>query len=149
MWPVAGLPLIRVDRPRYSGAKRFQKRAFDVCFATLVLAASLPLLLVIAVAIKLTSRGPVFYRSERIGLDGQPFSIIKFRSMVADADTQLDTFGHPQRKRRRRTFQDPARSASDERRPHHPPLEYRRVAAIRERAEAADERCRPSAAAAP
>ena len=90
MWPVAGLPLIRVDRPRYSGAKRFQKRAFDVCFATFVLAGSLPLLLVIAVAIKLNSRGPVFYRSERIGLDGQPFSIIKFRSMVADADTQLD-----------------------------------------------------------
>jgi exopolysaccharide biosynthesis polyprenyl glycosylphosphotransferase len=89
MWPVAGLPLIRVDRPCYSGAKRFQKRAFDVCFATLALVVSLPLLLVIAVAIKLTSRGPVLYRSERIGLDGKPFSIIKFRSMVADADAQL------------------------------------------------------------
>lgn len=89
MWPVAGLPLIRVDRPCYSGAKRFQKRAFDICFATLALVVSLPLLLVIAVAIKLTSRGPVLYRSERIGLDGKPFSIIKFRSMVADADAQL------------------------------------------------------------
>jgi lipopolysaccharide/colanic/teichoic acid biosynthesis glycosyltransferase len=89
MCPVAGLPLIRVDRPRYSGAKRFQKRAFDVCFATLVLVTSLPLLLLVAIAIKLTSRGPVFYRSERMGLDGKPFSIIKFRSMVAEADTQL------------------------------------------------------------
>ena len=89
MWPVAGLPLIRVDRPQYSGAKRFLKRAFDVCFATLVLIVSLPLLILIAVAIKLTSRGPVFYLSERIGLDGKPFSIIKFRSMVADADKRL------------------------------------------------------------
>jgi len=89
MWPVAGLPLIRVDRPCYSGAKRFQKRAFDISFATLALVVSLPLLLVIAVAIKLTSRGPVLYRSERIGLDGKPFSIIKFRSMVADADARL------------------------------------------------------------
>jgi exopolysaccharide biosynthesis polyprenyl glycosylphosphotransferase len=91
MWPVAGQPLIRVDRPRYSGAKRFQKRTFDFCFATLVLIASLPLLLVVAVAIKVTSRGPVFYRSERIGLDGEPFSVIKFRSMVADADAQLES----------------------------------------------------------
>jgi exopolysaccharide biosynthesis polyprenyl glycosylphosphotransferase len=90
MWPVAGLPLIRVDRPSYSGAKRFQKRAFDVCFALLALIASLPLLLLVAVAIKLTSKGPVFYRSERIGLDGKPFNIIKFRSMVADADAQLE-----------------------------------------------------------
>jgi exopolysaccharide biosynthesis polyprenyl glycosylphosphotransferase len=90
MWPVAGLPLIRVDRPTYSGAKRFQKRAFDVCFATLLLIALLPLLLVVATAIKLTSRGPVFYRSERIGLDGKPFRIIKFRSMIADADAQLE-----------------------------------------------------------
>jgi exopolysaccharide biosynthesis polyprenyl glycosylphosphotransferase len=89
MWPVAGLPLIRVDRPSYSGAKRFQKRAFDMCFSTLVLIALLPLLLLVAISIKLTSRGPVFYRSERIGLDGKPFSIIKFRSMVTDADAQL------------------------------------------------------------
>ena len=89
MWPVAGLPLIRVDRPQYSGAKRFLKRAFDVCFASFVLIVSLPLLVFTAVAIKLTSRGPVFYLSERIGLDGKPFSIIKFRSMVVDADQRL------------------------------------------------------------
>jgi exopolysaccharide biosynthesis polyprenyl glycosylphosphotransferase len=91
MWPVAGLPLIRVDRPQYSGAKRFQKRAFDIWFATLVLVVLLPLFVLVAAAIKLTSRGPVFYLSERIGLDGKPFSIIKFRSMVADADVRLET----------------------------------------------------------
>jgi exopolysaccharide biosynthesis polyprenyl glycosylphosphotransferase len=91
MWPVAGLPLIRVDRPQYSGAKRFQKRAFDIWFATLVLVVLLPLFVLVAAAIKLTSRGPVFYLSERIGLDGKPFSIIKFRSMVADANVRLET----------------------------------------------------------
>jgi exopolysaccharide biosynthesis polyprenyl glycosylphosphotransferase len=90
MWPVAGLPLIRVDRPRYSGAKRFQKRAFDIVFASLALTVSLPLFVLVAAAIKLTSRGPVFYLSERVGLDGEPFQIIKFRSMVCDAEAQLD-----------------------------------------------------------
>jgi exopolysaccharide biosynthesis polyprenyl glycosylphosphotransferase len=90
MWPVAGLPLIRVDRPQYSGAKRFVKRAFDICFASLVLIVALPLLALVAAAIKLTSRGPVFYMSERIGLDGKPFNIIKFRSMVVDADARLE-----------------------------------------------------------
>ena len=44
-----------------------------------------------ALAIKLTSTGPVFYRSERIGLDGKPFQMIKFRTMVDDADKQLDS----------------------------------------------------------
>jgi exopolysaccharide biosynthesis polyprenyl glycosylphosphotransferase len=90
MWPIAGLPLIRVDRPRYSGAKCFGKRAFDISFAIVVLIAALPLLLLVALAIKLTSRGPVFYRSERIGLDGKPFNLIKFRSMVVGADSQLE-----------------------------------------------------------
>jgi exopolysaccharide biosynthesis polyprenyl glycosylphosphotransferase len=90
MWPIAGLPLIRVDRPRYSGAKCFQKRAFDIGFALVVLTAAMPLLLLVAIAIKLTSRGPAFYRSERIGLDGKPFNLIKFRSMVIGADAQLE-----------------------------------------------------------
>ncbi|WP_458317375.1 sugar transferase [Mycolicibacterium brisbanense] len=87
--PVGGLPLIHLDKPQYEGAKRFQKRAFDVCFATLALLAVSPVMLAAALAIKLTSRGPVFYRSERIGLDGQPFEMIKFRSMVVDADRRL------------------------------------------------------------
>ncbi|WP_233213686.1 sugar transferase [Mycobacterium hubeiense] len=87
--PVGGQPLIHVDKPQYEGAKRFQKRAFDVCFSVLVLVAAAPVMLAAALAIKLTSRGPVFYLSERIGLDGQPFAMIKFRSMVIDADQRL------------------------------------------------------------
>lgn len=85
--PVAGLPLIHVEKPQYSGAKRFQKRAFDVAFASLVLLLGLPLLLIIALAVKLDSKGPVFYRHRRIGLDGKPFEMIKFRSMLVGADT--------------------------------------------------------------
>jgi Bacterial sugar transferase/CoA-binding domain len=87
--PVADLPLIHVDKPQYQGAKRFQKRAFDVCFSQLALLAASPVMIVAAVAIKVTSRGPVFYRAERIGLDGVRFRMIKFRSMVVDADRRL------------------------------------------------------------
>lgn len=87
--PVADLPLIQVDKPQYQGAKQFQKRAFDVCFSLLALLAAGPIMIVAAVAVKATSPGPVFYRSERIGLDGLPFRMIKFRTMVVDADRQL------------------------------------------------------------
>ena len=89
MRPIAGLPLLHIEKPQYRGAKRFQKRAFDYCFALAALTATLPILLVTAIAIKISSRGPVFYSSERIGIDGRPFSMLKFRTMVEDADKQL------------------------------------------------------------
>lgn len=90
MQPVAGLPLIHVEKPQYSGAKRFQKRAFDIVLSIVVLTGALPLMIAAAIAIKLTSKGPVFYRSERIGLDGKPFQVIKFRTMVDGADAQIE-----------------------------------------------------------
>ncbi|MFB1295253.1 sugar transferase [Mycobacterium sp. pW049] len=90
MRPVAGLPLIHVEKPQYHGAKRFQKRFFDIAFSSAVLLCGLPLLIPVATAIKLTSRGPVFYRSERIGLDGSPFEMIKFRTMVDGADKMVE-----------------------------------------------------------
>lgn len=91
MRPVAGLPLIHVEKPQYSGTKRVQKLAFDYFVSVGVLLCALPVVLAAAIAIKLTSRGPVFYRSERIGLDGQPFQMIKFRTMVDGADQQVDS----------------------------------------------------------
>src|SRR4029078_10448282 len=51
----------------------------------------LPICAIAAIAIKLTSRGPVFYSAERIGIDGRPFSMLKFRTMVQDADKQLES----------------------------------------------------------
>jgi exopolysaccharide biosynthesis polyprenyl glycosylphosphotransferase len=88
--PVAGLPLLHVEKPQYKEAKRFQKRAFDFCFSLAALIGTSPLLIIAAIAIKLTSRGPVFYPSERIGLDGKPFMMFKFRTMVDGADKQID-----------------------------------------------------------
>jgi exopolysaccharide biosynthesis polyprenyl glycosylphosphotransferase len=90
MQPVSGLPLIHVEKPQYSGTKRIQKRAFDMCVSLVVLLGALPVMLAAAIAIKVTSRGPVFYRAERIGLDGEPFRMIKFRTMVDGADSQLE-----------------------------------------------------------
>ena len=88
--PIAGFPLLHVDKPQYEGAKRFQKRAFDFCFALAALAVTSPLLITAAIWIKLTSKGPVFYRAERIGLDAEPFTMLKLRTMVDDADRQLE-----------------------------------------------------------
>ncbi|WP_198410098.1 sugar transferase [Microlunatus flavus] len=84
--PVAGLPLLHVDKPQYEGAGKLGKHALDLFgagFAVLVLS---PVMLVIALLVKLTSPGSVFYRSERIGLNGEPFGMLKFRSMRQDAD---------------------------------------------------------------
>jgi exopolysaccharide biosynthesis polyprenyl glycosylphosphotransferase len=94
MRPVAGLPLIHVEKPQYHGAKQFQKRAFDIGFSGIALLCSLPLLLMVAIAIKLSSSGPVFYRQERIGLDGEPFEMIKFRTMVVGADAMVEDLAH-------------------------------------------------------
>ncbi|WP_338403924.1 sugar transferase [Cellulosimicrobium arenosum] len=88
--PVAGLPLLHVEAPGYSGPQHVLKRTFDVVGAlVLVVLFSLPLL-VTAVAIKATSRGPVLFRQERVGLQGEPFTVLKFRSMVVDAESRLE-----------------------------------------------------------
>lgn len=89
--PVAGLPLIHVSTPKLTGGKRIAKRLFDVIAAFLLLIMSGPLLLIIAVLVKFSSPGPVFYTQRRIGKNGMPFSMIKFRSMRINADDELHT----------------------------------------------------------
>lgn len=89
--PVAGLPLIHVETPSYDGLKHFTKRAFDVVGASLLLLTLSPLLVVVALMVRFTSPGPVLYRQERIGLNGEPFNMLKFRSMSVNADEQLST----------------------------------------------------------
>ncbi|WLP93036.1 sugar transferase [Gordonia sp. NB41Y] len=84
--PVAGLPLLHIDKPRYEGANRFRKAAVDRAGAIFGLLCISPVLIALAIAVKLDSRGPVFYRATRIGLNNQPFKMWKFRSMVQDAD---------------------------------------------------------------
>lgn len=88
--PIAGFPLLHVEKPQYEGTQRFLKRAFDFCFALAALVVTAPLLIASAVVIKLTSKGPIFYRAERIGLDGEPFTMLKLRTMVDGADTQVE-----------------------------------------------------------
>jgi exopolysaccharide biosynthesis polyprenyl glycosylphosphotransferase len=83
--PGQGVPLFELRPPVFAGTDWLTKRTFDLVVSMLVVAAGLPLWLLIAAAIKLTSRGPVFYRDRRIGLGEQKFGMLKFRTMYADA----------------------------------------------------------------
>lgn len=87
--PVEGLPLMWVDQPRFSGMRRVVKRGVDVVGAASLLLLTAPVLLLIALAVRLTSRGPAIYRSVRTGQDGRAFTVYKFRSMSLDADDRL------------------------------------------------------------
>jgi exopolysaccharide biosynthesis polyprenyl glycosylphosphotransferase len=87
---VGGLSLVDVEIARYSGAKHVLKRVIDILGAALALIVLLPALLVIALLIRLDSPGPALFRQERIGRDGRPFRMLKFRSMRAAASDQLE-----------------------------------------------------------
>ena len=84
--PLAGLPLLHLSTPRLSRSKAFLKRSFDLVSAGIGIVLISPLLLAVAVAVKTTSPGPVLFKQERIGLHGEPFTMLKFRSMVVDAE---------------------------------------------------------------
>ncbi|MGY1639788.1 sugar transferase [Geodermatophilus sp. SYSU D00703] len=88
--PLEGLPLLSVEQPRFEGWRRVVKGGLDRAAAAFALVLLAPVLLAIAAAIKLTSPGPVLYRQERVGVNGQAFTMLKFRSMVVDADRQVD-----------------------------------------------------------
>jgi exopolysaccharide biosynthesis polyprenyl glycosylphosphotransferase len=87
--PVCGLPLMHMERPELTGHRRLTKDLFDKVSACLGLLFLLPVLLGLAFAVKVTSQGPVFFRQERVGRDGQTFSMLKFRSMVIGADRMV------------------------------------------------------------
>lgn len=89
MRPVSGLPLIHVELPKFSGRKQFAKRVFDLIGSSILIALSSPLMVTVALAVKLTSKGPIFYAQERVGYNGAPFPMFKFRSMIDKADDQL------------------------------------------------------------
>jgi exopolysaccharide biosynthesis polyprenyl glycosylphosphotransferase len=93
--PVAGLPLMHVERPEFTGVRRIVKDVVDRTAAGFGVLVLLPLLATLAVLVKVTSRGPVFFRHERIGREGRPFQVLKFRSMVVDAD-KVETGLHDQ-----------------------------------------------------
>ena len=86
--PIAGLSLLHLERPSASGGRLIGKIVFDRLIGGLILLAVSPLLLFLALAVRLTSPGPALYRQTRVGVDGREFKMIKFRSMVVDADAR-------------------------------------------------------------
>jgi len=83
---VLGMPMLRVTAPVFTGTRRVIKEIVDRAGAALLLALFAPVLLAVAVAVVADSRGGVFYRQRRVGKDGREFTIVKFRTMVRDAD---------------------------------------------------------------
>jgi exopolysaccharide biosynthesis polyprenyl glycosylphosphotransferase len=84
--PGASVPLFELRPPVFDGVDYFVKRSFDFCLAALLIVMLSPLLLACAFAVRLSSRGPVLYRSIRPGIGGEPFACFKFRTMRHDAD---------------------------------------------------------------
>jgi exopolysaccharide biosynthesis polyprenyl glycosylphosphotransferase len=85
---VGGVPLLQLKAFVLSGWQGFLKRAFDIFVSTISLVLLSPFFLLVAIAIKATSRGAVFYVQQRVSLDGQEFNMLKFRSMRADAEAE-------------------------------------------------------------
>ncbi|MHB1342857.1 MAG: sugar transferase [Thermoleophilia bacterium] len=81
-----GIPVIQVGHIRLSGGLWWTKRMIDLVGSAFLLAVSAPLLVALAAYVKLDTPGPVFYRQERVGRDGRPFFMIKFRTLAADAE---------------------------------------------------------------
>jgi exopolysaccharide biosynthesis polyprenyl glycosylphosphotransferase len=87
--PTAGLTLLHVDHPQLSGPRQMVKDLFDRSAAAFGLLALSPLILAIAVGIKLSDSGPAFFTQTRVGKGGEPFKIYKFRTMVVNAEALL------------------------------------------------------------
>ncbi|MEP7055351.1 MAG: sugar transferase [Actinomycetota bacterium] len=87
--PVAGLPLLYVEEPQLTGARRILKGLFDRIVAGLLVLAFSPVLIAITIIIRAMSKGPALFRQTRVGRNGEEFTVIKFRTMRADAEAQL------------------------------------------------------------
>lgn len=99
-----GVPVTEITTPHLRYHQLVLKRAFDLVGASLLLALAAPLMLVLAVAIRMSSPGPVFFTQERVGLGGKRFRILKFRSMVVDAERRLEECASSSVYRDRRLF---------------------------------------------
>jgi exopolysaccharide biosynthesis polyprenyl glycosylphosphotransferase len=87
---VEGVTVLGINPPVLPRYARLTKRALDLVAATAVLVLVAPAMALLALAIKLDSKGPVLFRQRRIGKDGRPFELVKFRTMVADAERQTE-----------------------------------------------------------
>lgn len=84
--PVEGLPLMHVERPHFTGGRHIIKRSMDLVGSTVGTLLISPLLITLAIMVKLDSPGPVFFSQKRVGRDGETFGMLKFRTMVKDAE---------------------------------------------------------------
>lgn len=87
--PVSGLPLVHVETPQFSLGQKFLKRAFDLVGACALVLLLAPVFVIVAGLVAASSPGPIIYKQERIGVDGKPFRMLKFRSMRVGADREL------------------------------------------------------------
>jgi len=85
---VRGIPLIHLRRPAFRSVAQLSKRAFDVVIATLMLVLFSPVLVIAALGVRMSSPGPVLFRQVRVGRRGEPFEMLKFRTMHVDHDPQ-------------------------------------------------------------
>ena len=96
-----GLPFVHLRESPLYGWNRIAKRIFDAVFSLAVVVLLSPVFLALAIAVKLTSPGPVFYGQERMGLDGQRFRMLKFRTMRVDAEQETGPVWAPRGDERR------------------------------------------------
>ena len=87
--PVAGLSLLHLERPSVSGGPHLMKAVFDRILALGIIVLLAPVLIGLALAVRLSSPGPVLFRQQRVGRAGVEFTMLKFRSMYADAEQRL------------------------------------------------------------
>lgn len=87
--PAGNLSLLHIERPAMHGVSALAKSAFDRTLAMAFLIMLCPVLVTVAILVKIRDRGSVFFRQQRVGVDGSTFTMLKFRSMVPDAEQQL------------------------------------------------------------
>ena len=88
--PLGSLMAFSLRPVSLTGVQALAKRTFDIGLTAIGMVIGLPLFAAVALAVKLSSRGPVFFRQERVGYHGRPFTMLKFRTMVVDAEAMLD-----------------------------------------------------------
>ncbi len=91
--PLAHEPLLYLEAPALTPARMFAKRCFDVALAAALLLVLSPVMLIIALAVKLHDRGPILFVQQRVGRDGRLFGVLKFRTMCVDAERRLAELG--------------------------------------------------------
>jgi Undecaprenyl-phosphate glucose phosphotransferase len=107
-----GIPIVHINDSPLKGWGALTKRLTDILLAGLALAVLSPLLLLIGILIKISSRGPIFYQQERMGMDGKTFLMLKFRSMRQNAELETGAVWARQNDERRTRFGQFLRSSS-------------------------------------